>query len=135
MHIQYFVSLCLWHTELSTKTPLASMYLTMICSLLTYAFYFYSVYTLYFFYIFYIILRADYHLHTYLHHFVAARNTRALAALCELDFVIPRWRTDQFSRLFLPAAVGLWNLLPSVVCSGVTFNPFKSAMNLCQRRV
>ena len=47
----------------------------------------------------------------YLKHFVAASNTRASAALRELTLVIPRGRTDQLSRLFLPDAVSLWKLL------------------------
>ena len=40
-------------------------------------------------------------------HFIAARNTRASVALGELPLFIPRCRTDQFSRLFLPAAMRL----------------------------
>ena len=44
--------------------------------------------------------RADDLLHEYVHHFVAARNISASAALCELALVIPRCRTDQFSRSF-----------------------------------
>ena len=51
----------------------------------------------------------------YLNHFVVARNTRASAALSELALVIPRCRTDQFSRPFLPAPVRGWNLLLSDV--------------------
>ena len=43
----------------------------------------------------------------YLNHFVAARNARASAALGEFALVIPRYRTDQFSRSFLPATVRL----------------------------
>ena len=38
--------------------------------------------------------RADHPLHEYLHHFVAARNTRGSAAVCELVLVIPRCRTN-----------------------------------------
>ena len=41
--------------------------------------------------------RADHNLHKHLHHFVAARNTRGQAALCD-----PLCRTDQFNRSFLP---------------------------------
>ena len=48
-------------------------------------------------------------MHKYLHHFVVASNTRASTILGELAMVIPRCRTDQFSRSFLPAAVCLWN--------------------------
>ena len=43
----------------------------------------------------------------YLHHFVAARNTRASVALGELAMGIPRCRTDQVTQPFLPAAVRL----------------------------
>ena len=51
--------------------------------------------------------RTDHSLHEYLHHFLAARNTRASAALNELALMIPRWRTDKFSRVLLPVAVRL----------------------------
>ena len=40
----------------------------------------------------------------YLNPFVAAQNTGASCALGELALVIKRCRTDQFSRLFVPAA-------------------------------
>ena len=39
----------------------------------------------------------------YLNHFLAVLNTRASSPLGELVLVIPRCRTDQFSRSFLPA--------------------------------
>ena len=42
--------------------------------------------------------------HKYLHKCATTRNTRALFALSELALVITRCRTDQFTRLFLPAA-------------------------------
>ena len=45
----------------------------------------------------------DHPLHMYLNNFVAAR-TRAAAALFELALVIPRCRTDQFSRSLLHVA-------------------------------
>ena len=38
---------------------------------------------------------ADHHINEYLHHFVAARNTRASSSLGELGLVISRCRTDQ----------------------------------------
>ena len=66
--------------------------------------------------------RADRLMHEYLHNFVAARNTSTLAALGELALVIPRCRTDQIGRSFLPAAVHPWNLLPSSVFSGGTLS-------------
>ena len=56
--------------------------------------------------------RANPPVNEYLHHFVAARNLRASPALCELALGIPRCRTDQFCRSFLPATVRLWSLLP-----------------------
>ena len=67
----------------------------------------------------------------YLNDFIAARNTRTSAALCELLLVIPLCRTGQFSRSFLPAAVPLWNLLQSGVFSADTLSCFRSAMYLC----
>ena len=70
----------------------------------------------------------------YLNHFVAVPNTGASAALGELDLVIPRCRTDPFSLSFLPAAVRLWNLLPSGVLSGGTLSFFRSSINLCLLR-
>ena len=45
--------------------------------------------------------RVDNLMNGYLNHIVAARNTRASAALGELTLVIPRCRTDQFSRSFI----------------------------------
>ena len=54
--------------------------------------------------------RVDHILKEYLNHYVAARNTRTSAALGELALEIPRCKTDQFSRSFLPAALlrALW---------------------------
>ena len=74
-------------------------------------------------------------LHTYLHHFVATRNSRDSAALCELALVILSKRNDQFSRLFLPFAVSLWNWLSSDVFCRSTLSSFKSAINLCLHSV
>ena len=53
-------------------------------------------------------------MHECLHHFVVARNIIASATEVQLALVILRCRTDQFNRLFLPAAVCPWNLLPSL---------------------
>ena len=71
----------------------------------------------------------------FFNYFVAARNTGASTALGELALVIPRCRTDQFSRSILPATERLWNLLPSSVFSGDTLSSFMSAMNVCLLRV
>ena len=73
-------------------------------------------------------------MHEYLHYFVAARNARASATLGELALVIPRCRTDHFSRSFLPTSVRMWNLLPSGVFSSGTLSSFKSSVNLCLPR-
>ena len=51
--------------------------------------------------------RVDHPINGYLNHFLAARNTRASAALGELPLVVPRCKTDQFSRSFVPAAARL----------------------------
>ena len=64
--------------------------------------------------------RVGHSMNEHLNNFVAARNTRALDAIGELVLVIPRCRTDQFSRSLLPAVLRLWNLLPSGVFSGDT---------------
>ena len=40
--------------------------------------------------------------------------------------MIPRYRTDQFSRSFLSVAVCIWNLLPSDVFSGDTLSSSKN---------
>ena len=80
--------------------------------------------------------RVDYPMNEFLNNFVAVRNTRASVTLCELGLVISRCRTDQFSLLFLPAAVRcLWNLLPSGVFRGAILNFFKTARNLCLLRI
>ena len=76
----------------------------------------------------------DHPLHEYLHPFVAACNSRGSGALCELALVIPRSRTNQFSRLFLLVAARMWNWLPSDVFSGGTLSSFKSAIDLCLQR-
>ena len=83
-----------------------------------------------------IYLRADHLLHEYLHHFVAARNTRASADLCDLAWVIPRCRTDQFSRSCLPVNSSLSvELAGRRMCLVVAFlSSFKSAMKLSLQR-
>ena len=68
--------------------------------------------------------RVDHPMNKHPKHFVAARNTKASAALDELTLGIPRCRTDQFSRSFMPAAERLWHVLPSGVFSGGTFELF-----------
>ena len=79
--------------------------------------------------------RMVYPMNENLHHFVAARNTRASATLRELALVIIHCRTDLLSQSFLPAAAHLWKLLPSGVFSGGALSSFKSTMNMCIARV
>ena len=82
-------------------------------------------------YLLYEIYRRVVHpMNQYLNHFAAARNTRASTALGELALVIPRCRTDQFSRSFLPAPVRLWSMLPSRLLSGDTLSSSTSAVKL-----
>ena len=73
-------------------------------------------------------------MNVYLNLFVAACSTRASAALGELSLVIPHCGADQFSLLFLPAVMRLWNLLRSRVFSGDTLSSFTGAVNLCLLR-
>ena len=54
-----------------------------------------------------IYYRVDHPMKGYLNNFVAVRNTRASAVLGGFAIVIPRWRTDNFNRSFLPAVVRL----------------------------
>ena len=71
----------------------------------------------------------------YLYDFVATRNTSASATLGKFTLGILRCRTDQLSRLFLPADVRLWKLLPSGMYSGGSLSSFKSVPNnLCLMR-
>ena len=63
----------------------------------------------------------NHHMSKYLNNFVSARNTKASAALGELDMI------NQFSRSFLPAALCMWNLLPSSVFSGDSLSYMKRA--------
>ena len=72
--------------------------------------------------------RENHPLNGYLNHFVAARNTKTSTALGVLALVIPRYRTDKFSRSFLPAALRLWNLLQSGMLRAGILSLFKSAV-------
>ena len=42
---------------------------------------------------------------------------------------VPRARTVQYSRSFVPACIGLWNLLDGSAFSGDGLGDFKSAVN------
>ena len=79
--------------------------------------------------------RVDHSMNKYLKHFIAVRNTRASTAQ-QMVLVFPNCRiTDQFSRSFLPAAVRLWNMLPSGVFSGGNLSSSEITINLCLLRV
>ena len=74
--------------------------------------------------------RVNHPMNEYQKHFVAARSTKASTAVGELALVIPRCRTHQFSRSFLPTAVVYGTCcrrarLEVALCS------VKSAVNLC----
>ena len=77
--------------------------------------------------------RVEHPMKEYLNYFVTAHNTRTLAVLGELSLVIPRCRTDQFSRSSLPPAC-LCNLLLLGRFTGDTLSSLKSAMILCLQR-
>ena len=53
---------------------------------------------------------------------------RSVAHPCELE--VPRCRTSQFGRCFLPAHVRMWNDLTSSVFDSGTLSGFKGAVNL-----
>ena len=58
------------------------------------------------------------------------RHTRAAAAAHSCELEVPRCRTSQFGRCFLPAHVRMWNDLPSSVFDFCTLSGFKGAANL-----
>ena len=66
-----------------------------------------------------IYYRVDHPMNEHLNHLVAAPNTAAVLSV--LALIISCCRTDQFTLSGLPAAVHLWNLLPS----GVLLNILK----------
>ena len=57
------------------------------------------------------------------------RHTRAAAVAHPCELEVPRCRTSQFGRCFLPAHVRMWNDLPSSVFDSGTLNGFKGAVN------
>ena len=53
------------------------------------------------------------------------RHTRAAAVAHPCELEVPRCRTAQFRRCFLPAHVRMWNDIPSSVFDSGTLNGFK----------
>ena len=58
------------------------------------------------------------------------RHTRAAAVAHPCELEVPRCRTSQFGRRFLPAHVRMCNDLPSSVFDSGTLSGFKGAANL-----
>ena len=58
------------------------------------------------------------------------RHTRAAAVAHPYEREVPKCRTSQFGRCFLPAHVRMWNDLPSFVFDSGTLSGFKGAVNL-----
>ena len=57
------------------------------------------------------------------------RLTRCTKALNEFAFEPVRFRTNQFSRSFMPAFVDKWNSLGDSVFDGVGVSSFKTLVN------
>ena len=58
------------------------------------------------------------------------RHTRAAAVAHPCELEVPRCRTSQFGKCFLPAHIRMWNDLPSSVFDSGTLSGFKGAVNL-----
>ena len=61
--------------------------------------------------------------------FVPARATRGALAAHRYAYAVPRCRTSQFRRSFIPWSVSLWNSLGDSVFDGVGLGGFKSRAN------
>ena len=64
---------------------------------------------------------------------VPVRTTRAVAAAYRRVLALPRVKTVQFGRIFVPTTVRLWNVLPPVVFVGDDINRFKRGVNAALR--
>ena len=62
-------------------------------------------------------------------YFFATRNTRAASTSHNWRLVVPRSRTAQFSRSFVPFVVGLWNKLPASAFDCAGLSGFKLRVN------
>ena len=61
--------------------------------------------------------------------YVPIRLTRAAVAAHDYAFEVPRCRTVQYSRSFIPWSVSLWNGLGCSAFDGVGLSGFKSSVN------
>ena len=61
----------------------------------------------------------------------ARRATRGALAAHSLSLEMPRARTEQFSRSFVPAVSSCWNSLDEVCFAGDGLASFKSSVNRC----
>ena len=62
-------------------------------------------------------------------HYVPGRLTRGELAAHQYAYVVPRCRTSQYGRSFVPWSVSLWNSLGHSVFDGVGLSGFKSRAN------
>ena len=60
---------------------------------------------------------------------VVLRETRGSLSLHRHAFEVPRCKTDQFQRSFIPRMVRLWNVLDCSVFDGVGVGSFKTRAN------
>ena len=82
----------------------------------------------------YIVIHNKTHpLHDQLITSVAVRTTRAVAAAHDLVLDMPRIKTVQFGRCFLPSTVRRWNGLSSVVFGDGGLKTSKTSVNLALR--
>ena len=61
--------------------------------------------------------------------YVPRRRTRRAANMHALTLEVPRAKTHQFSRTFVPYCTGLWNSLDSSVFADEGVGNFKSRVN------
>ena len=61
--------------------------------------------------------------------FQPARATRYALSLNSRAFVPVRYRTNQFSRCFIPATTETWNMLPNAIVESLDLQEFKVGVN------
>ena len=61
--------------------------------------------------------------------YVPVRVTRGALVAHWFTYALPRCRTSQYHRIFIPLSVSLWNVLASPVFDGVGLAGFKSLAN------
>ena len=61
--------------------------------------------------------------------YVPVRVTRGAVLAHRYTYALPRWRTEQYRRKFIPLSAPLWNDLTNPVFDGVGLEGFKSKAN------